>query len=67
MIRVATKLNVIQQRYHFNYQTKYYETQQNNERNISVRSTARRVIHLQFDISANAVEIRAVQNPKCIV
>jgi hypothetical protein len=24
-------------------------------------------MHLQFDISANALEIRAVQSPKCIV
>jgi hypothetical protein len=28
-----------------------------------VRSTARRVIHFQFDISANNLEIRAVQSP----
>jgi hypothetical protein len=33
----------------------------------SERSTARHAIHLQFDISANAFEIRAVQSPKCIV
>jgi hypothetical protein len=32
-----------------------------------VRSTARDAIHLQFDISADAREIRAVQSPKCIV
>jgi hypothetical protein len=32
---------------------------------IYVRSTARHAIHLQFDISANALGIRAVQSPKC--
>jgi hypothetical protein len=32
-----------------------------------VRLTAQRTIHLQFDVSANALEIRAVQSPKCIV
>jgi hypothetical protein len=32
-----------------------------------VRSTACHAILLQFDISANALEIRAVQSPKCIV
>jgi hypothetical protein len=32
-----------------------------------VQSTARHAIHLQFFISANALEIRAVQSPKCIV
>jgi hypothetical protein len=31
-----------------------------------IRSTARRVIHLQFDISAITLEIRAAQSPKCI-
>jgi hypothetical protein len=34
---------------------------------IKIQSTARQAIHLQFDISANALEIRAVQSPKCIV
>jgi hypothetical protein len=29
-----------------------------------VRSTRRHTIHLQFDISANGLEIRAVQTPK---
>jgi hypothetical protein len=33
----------------------------------NVWSTAHHAIHLQFDLSANALEIRAVQNPKCIV
>jgi hypothetical protein len=32
-----------------------------------VRSTARHAIHLQFDICANTLEIRAVQSPECIV
>jgi hypothetical protein len=32
-----------------------------------VRSTARHAITLQLDISANALEIRVVQSPKCIV
>jgi hypothetical protein len=32
-----------------------------------VRSTARHTLHLQFNVSAKALEIRAVQNPKCIV
>jgi hypothetical protein len=32
-----------------------------------VRLTARHAIHLQFHIIANALEIRAVQNPKCLV
>jgi hypothetical protein len=32
-----------------------------------VRSTARHAIHLQIDISANSLGIRAVQIPKCIV
>jgi hypothetical protein len=32
-----------------------------------VRSTARHAIHLQFDISANSLEIRAVQIIKCLV
>jgi hypothetical protein len=27
---------------------------------------ARPVIHLQFDINAKAIEIRAVQSPKCM-
>jgi hypothetical protein len=27
--------------------------------------TARQAIHLQFDINANALEIRTVQSPKC--
>jgi hypothetical protein len=31
-----------------------------------VRVTARRVTHLQFDISANVFEIRAVLSPKCM-
>jgi hypothetical protein len=30
-----------------------------------VRLTARHAIHLQFDISANAIKVRAVQSPKC--
>jgi hypothetical protein len=34
---------------------------------IDVRSTARHAIHLQLDISSNALEIRAVQSLKCIV
>jgi hypothetical protein len=33
----------------------------------NVRSTARRAIHLQFDISANCFEIKAFQTPKFIV
>jgi hypothetical protein len=33
---------------------------------IPVRSTARHAIHLQFDISSNVIEIRAVQSPKCM-
>jgi hypothetical protein len=32
-----------------------------------LRSTAHHAIHLQFDISSNAREIRAVQSPQCIV
>jgi hypothetical protein len=32
-----------------------------------VRSTAHSAIYLQLDIIANALEIRAVQSPKCIV
>jgi hypothetical protein len=32
-----------------------------------VRSTARHAIHSQFNIRANALEIRAAQSPKCIV
>jgi hypothetical protein len=32
-----------------------------------VRSTTPHAIHLQLDISANILEIRAVQSPKCIV
>jgi hypothetical protein len=32
-----------------------------------VRSTARYAIHLQFDISANGLEISVVQRPKCHV
>jgi hypothetical protein len=31
---------------------------------VYVRSTARPIIHLQLDISANALETRAVQSPK---
>jgi hypothetical protein len=31
-----------------------------------VRPTARHIINLQFDISANALEIRALQGPKSI-
>jgi hypothetical protein len=31
-----------------------------------VRSTSRYAIHLQFNISANALEIRALQSPKCV-
>jgi hypothetical protein len=34
--------------------------------NCYVRSTARHAIHVQFDISANAIIIRAVQSPKWI-
>jgi hypothetical protein len=34
---------------------------------INVRSTACHAIQLQFNISANTVEKRAVQSPKCIV
>jgi hypothetical protein len=30
-----------------------------------VRSTARHAIHFQFDVSANVLEIRAVQSPIC--
>jgi hypothetical protein len=32
-----------------------------------VRLTTRLDIHLQFNISANALEIRAIKSPKCIV
>jgi hypothetical protein len=32
-----------------------------------VRSTARHALHFQFDIIANALEIRLVKSPKCIV
>jgi hypothetical protein len=34
---------------------------------LDVRSAAHYAIHLQFDISANALVIRAVHSPKCIV
>jgi hypothetical protein len=34
---------------------------------LTVRSTASHAIHLQFDISANALDINAVLSPKCIV
>jgi hypothetical protein len=34
---------------------------------LDVRSTECHAIHLQFHISANGLEIRAVQSPKCIV
>jgi hypothetical protein len=34
---------------------------------VYVRSTAHHAIRLQFYISANALKIRAVQSPKCIV
>jgi hypothetical protein len=34
---------------------------------VDVRSTARHTIHLQFDISPNFLEIKAVHRPKCIV
>jgi hypothetical protein len=34
---------------------------------LMVQSTARHAIHLQFDISATAFEIRAVKSAKCIV
>jgi hypothetical protein len=34
---------------------------------LDVQSTSRRPIHLQYNISANALEIRAIQNPKCKV
>jgi hypothetical protein len=33
----------------------------------SVRSGARHVIHCQFNTSANALKIRAIQSPKYIV
>jgi hypothetical protein len=33
----------------------------------NVQSKALHAIHLQFDIIANALEIRAEQNPNCIV
>jgi hypothetical protein len=32
-----------------------------------VRSTARHIIHLQFDISAYSLKLKTVQSPKCIV
>jgi hypothetical protein len=32
----------------------------------AVRSTVRHAIHMHFDISANALEIRVVQSPKCV-
>jgi hypothetical protein len=38
-----------------------------NCKHLTVQSTARHAIHLQFDIIANALEIRAVQSPKCVV
>jgi hypothetical protein len=31
---------------------------------MQIQSAARHVIHLQFDISANTLEIQAVQSPK---
>jgi hypothetical protein len=31
-----------------------------------MRTTARHAKHLQFDISAKALEIRAAQSPKCV-
>jgi hypothetical protein len=34
---------------------------------LTVRPTAHPAIHLQLDISAKALKIRVVQNPKCIV
>jgi hypothetical protein len=33
---------------------------------VYILSIARHAIHLQFDISTNALEIRAVQSQKCI-
>jgi hypothetical protein len=38
-----------------------------DDNTMDVRSTARHDIHLQFYTSANALEIRAIQSPKCIV
>jgi hypothetical protein len=38
-----------------------------SRRHDRVQSTARLTIHLQLDIGANALVIRAVQSPKCIV
>jgi hypothetical protein len=32
-----------------------------------VRSKARHALHLQFDIIAYVIEIRAVQTPKCLM
>jgi hypothetical protein len=32
-----------------------------------VQSTARHAVHLRFVISSNALEIRAVQSPKCMI
>jgi hypothetical protein len=34
---------------------------------IYVRPTTRRALHLQFDISSNTLEIRAVQSSKCLI
>jgi hypothetical protein len=34
---------------------------------MQVRSTARHIIYLQFDISANDLEIRVEQRPKCMM
>jgi hypothetical protein len=34
---------------------------------VYARLTARHVIHLNFDIGPNALEIRALQSTKCIV
>jgi hypothetical protein len=40
---------------------------ENGKQNVDVRLTVRLALHLQFDLSANTLVIRAVQSPKCMV
>jgi hypothetical protein len=44
-----------------------YKKSEKQHSKLSVQTTARHAIHLQYDISTNALDIRTLQSPNCLV
>jgi hypothetical protein len=63
-LRVPYKVCVSLVPFQFNTNPNLYPKSSFKLDTYNIRSTARRAIHLEFDISANALEIRMVQSPK---